>query len=440
MILSTGEEVDLLIRDCAILTLDHAHFITQGAIAVKDKKIIYVGRKDSLPRVKAERAIDAHGKVAMPGMVNCHTHVAMTLFRGLAEDKPLDAWLRKDIWPLEAKLTWEDVYWGALLGCVEMLKTGTTCFADMYFYEDAVARAVEDSGLRAVLAQGIIELKTPALGKETFKQSIDFVQNFHGAAEGRIRTWFGPHAVYSCSLELLREVRRAASEKNVGIHIHLAESSEQAEKLYKKYGVSETCLLEKIGVLGSDVLAAHCIFLSKKDMQLLRKHNVKVGYNPVANAKLGTAVSPIKELMDLGVHVGIGTDGPASNNSLDMFWNMRFAALAQKLRYKDATVMNTRKVVEMATLGGARTLGLENMIGSIEVGKRADIILVDFNKPHLKPFHDVHANLVYSTCGSDVDIVIIDGRILIEKGEVKVLDEAKVMSEAEKRAFRLISK
>jgi 5-methylthioadenosine/S-adenosylhomocysteine deaminase len=175
-------------------------------------------------------------------------------------------------------------------------------------------------------------------------------------------------------------------------------------------------------------------------MQLLRKHNVKVGYNPVANAKLGTAVSPIKELMDLGVHVGIGTDGPASNNSLDMFWNMRFAALAQKLRYKDATVMNTRKVVEMATLGGARTLGLENMIGSIEVGKRADIILVDFNKPHLKPFHDVHANLVYSTCGSDVDIVIIDGRILIEKGEVKVLDEAKVMSEAEKRAFRLISK
>jgi 5-methylthioadenosine/S-adenosylhomocysteine deaminase len=439
MLLSTGEEVDLLIRDCAILTLDHA-LITQGAIAIKDKKIIYVGPKDSLPRIKVERVIDSHGKVAIPGMVNCHTHVAMILFRGLAEDKPLDAWLRKDIWPLEAKLTWEDVYWGALLGCVEMLKTGTTCFADMYFYEDAIARAVEDSGLRAVLAQGIIELKTPDLGKGTFKQSMDFVQNFHGAAEGRIRAWFGPHAVYSCSLELLREIRRVASEKNVGIHIHLAESPEQAEKLYKKYGVSETRLLEKIGVLGSNVLAAHCIFLSKKDMQLLRKYNVKVGYNPVANAKLGMAVSPIEELMNLGVHVGIGTDGPASNNSLDMFWNMRFAALAQKLRYKDATVMKARKVVEMATLGGARALGLENMVGSIEVGKRADIILVDFNKPHLRPFHDVYANLVYSTCGCDVDTVIIDGRILMEKGKVKVLDEARVMREAEERAFRLISK
>ncbi len=432
--------VDLLIQDCGILTMSRQGFITQGAITVKNRQIAYVGRKDSLPKIKAEKVIDARGKIALPGLINCHTHVAMTLFRGLAEDKPLDNWLEKSIWPLEANLTWEDVYWGTLLGCVEMIKTGTTCFADMYFYEDAVAKAVEETGLRAVLAQGVIGANVASLGKETLKQSFFFVKRFNGSANGRINAWFGPHAVYSCNVELLKEVRRLASEKNVGIQIHLAESLEHSKKVQEKHGISEIRLLEKIGFLGSDVLAAHCVFLSEEDMQLLRKYNVKVAHNPVANSKFGLAISPVKELLDRGVCVGLGTDGPASNNSLDLFESMKFTALLQKQHYEDARVMKTWEVVEVATLGGAKALKLKNVIGSLEVGKRADIILIDFDKPHLKPFHNVYANIVYSAKGSDVDTVIVDGRILMEQGELKTVDEEKVMREAEKRAFNLTTR
>ena len=437
---SMPSEVDVLIHNCRILTMSRRAFIPRGVIAIKDRKIAYVGRGNAVPKTRAGAVIDARGKVAMPGLVNCHTHVAMTLFRGVAEDRALNVWLKETIWPLEAKLTWEDVYYGALLGCLEMIRSGTTCFADMYFYEDAVAKAVETAGLRAVLAQGIIEMDPVGSSDELFKQSVDFAEKFHDSAEGRVKTRLAPHAVYSCSVELLRKVRHVASEKGIGIHVHVAESLEQAKKVQKEHGVSEVGFLEKIGFLGGDVLAAHCIFLSEEDMCLLRKRDVKVAYNPVANAKLGLAVSPVKELMDLNICVGLGTDGPSSNNSLDMFGNMKVAGLLQKLRYCDATVMKVHTIVEMATLGGARALGLEGEIGSLEVGKRADIILVDFGKPHLKPFHEIYANLVYSACGSDVDTVIVDGRILMENGEVKILDEAKVVNEAEKRAFRLINR
>jgi len=436
---SMTNDADILICNCGILTMSRRGYIAKGIIAIKDGKIAYIGEKEFSPKIRAEKVIEAQGKVAMPGLVNCHTHVAMTLFRGVAEDKALEVWLKEVIWPLEAKLTWNDVYYGALLGCLEMIRSGTTCFADMYFYEDAVAKAVEVSGLRAVLGQGIIDVGLSGLGEKLFKQSVDFAEKFHGGADGRIRVCLAPHAVYSCSVELLRRIRRTASEKNVGIHIHLAESPVSAEKVLKGRNVSEVGLLENIGFLGEDVLAAHCVFLSKKDMRLLRKYGVKVAYNPIANAKLGLAVSPVKELIDMGVCVGLGTDGAASNNSLDMFANMKFAGLMQKLRYRDATVMDTRRLVEMATLGGAEALGLEEEVGSLEVGKRADIILVDFDKPHLKPFHDVYANIVYSARGSDVDTVIVDGKVLMEEGEVKVLDEAEVMSEAEERAFRLLT-
>jgi len=431
------KEADLLIRGCGILTLSQQGFITQGAIAVKDGRITYVGKEGAVPKLRVENVIEAEGKVAMPGFVNCHTHVAMTLFRGIAEDKPLGAWLRDTIWPLERKLTREDVYWGALLGCLEMIKSGTTCFADMYFHEDAVAEAVEKAGLRAVLSQGIIE-GAAELGMKTFNQALSFVEKHHEGAEERIKAWLGPHAVYTCSEQLLRRVRRAASEKGVRIHIHLAESLEHAEKIQKNRGLTEVELLEKIGFLGPDVLAAHCIYLTEKDMRLLKKHGVKVAYNAVANAKLGLDISPVEEMKELGICVGLGTDGPASNNSLDMFETMKFACLLQKIRYRDATVMKTREAVEMATLGGAKALGLENDVGSLEPGKRADIILVDFRKPHLKPFRNVYANLVYASSGSDVDTVIVDGKILMEQRQVKVLDENKIMEKTEEKAFRLL--
>jgi len=431
------EESDILIHGCIILPTIGREVVREGMIAIKNDKIRYVGKKSKAPRIKGEKVIDGRGKVAMPGLVNCHTHLAMTLFRGIAEDQPLEKWLKETIWPLEAKLKPGDVCNGALLGCLEMIKGGTTTFADMYFHEDQVAKAVEKAGLRAVLAQGILEAGVPRRGEKMLQDSVNFVRKYTGYADGRVTAQMGPHTLYTCSLDLLAKVRQKASELNVGIHMHLAESEETVNQTKQKHGLAEVELLEKIGFLGSDILAAHCIHLTEKEMQLLAKHNVKVSYNPVTNMKLAQGTARIQELMDLGVTVGIGTDGPASNNNLDMFQSMKVAALLQKQYYKDPTVLPAQTVLKMATTDGAKALGLEKTVGSLEVGKKADVILLDFKKPHLTPVHDPYANIVYSACRSDVDTVIVDGKILMENKNVKTLDEEEVMLEAQKTATNL---
>ncbi|MEM3578575.1 MAG: amidohydrolase, partial [Candidatus Bathyarchaeia archaeon] len=367
-------------------------------------------------------------------------HAPMTLLRGIAEDKPLEKWLKETIWPLEAKLKPQDIYVGALLGCLEMIKSGTTCFADMYFHEEMVAKAVEESGLRAVLAEGIIEAGDKAKGEKMLKKSLNFAENFNGYANGRIKTMLGPHAVYSLSKQLLTEIGGKASEIGVGVHLHLAESKAMFKEFEKTYGCSETEFLRRIGILKSHVLAAHCINLSEKDMHILAGHGVHVAYVPVANMKLGLGTAKIADLMRLGVNVGLGTDGPASNNSLDMFETMKFGALAQKLLYKNTTVLSAHEVLKMATLNGAKALGLENSVGSLEVGKKADIVLIDLSKPHLKPLHNIYASIVYSARGSDVDTVIVDGKILMENRQVKTLDEDAVMEKAEATALNLLLK
>ena len=411
-------------------------FIENGALAIKNGKITFIGKSASATNIEAETRINAKGKVAMPGLINCHTHVPMTLFRGIAEDQPLDTWLKETIWPLEAKLSPEDVYVGALLGCLEMIKNGTTCFADMYFHEDMVAKATEKSGLRAVLAEGIIEAGNKILGKKMLHKSASFAKRFHGYANGRVRTMLGPHAAYTCSPALLKKISERASELNVGVHLHLAES----KAMFKEYGSSEVEFLDKIGFLKSHVLAAHCINLSSKDMHILSKRGVNVVHVPVANMKLGLGVAKIKDLLDLGVNVSLGTDGPASNNSLDMFETLKIAALLQKLAYQNPTVMPAYEVLKMATINGAKALGIGESMGSLEVGKKADIVLIDLSKPHLKPLHNIYANIVYSAHGSDVDTVIVDGKILMENRQVKTLDEQAIMEKAEKTALDLLSR
>ncbi len=414
--------------------------LEQGLIAIKNDVITYVGRETDAPSLRAEETIDGHGKVAAPGLVNCHTHLPMTIFRGVAEDQELGKWLSDTIWPLEAKLKPGDVYDGALLGCLEMIKSGTTCFADMYFHEDMVAKAVERAGLRAVLAPGIIEAGDSERGEKLLKEGVGFARKFHGFADGRVRVRLGPHTVYTCSPNLLMKARDRASELNIGIHIHLAESKERVKSMKEKYGFTEVELLENLGFLKPDVLAAHCIYLSEEEMRLMAKRDVKVSYNPVANMKLALGVPKIRDLMGLGVTVGIGTDGPASNNDLDMFDDMRVAALLQKVSYMDSTVLPAHSVLGMATIGGARALGLEGSVGSLEVGKKADVILVDFGKPHLTPVHDFYANVVYSARGSDVDTVIVDGKILMEGGEVRTLDEEEVSVRARESALDLLAR
>jgi len=433
-------EANILIQNCIILPMTDERIIKNGVIAIKNSKIIYVGEKVTAPKITAEKIVDARDKVAIPGLINCHTHLAMTLFRGIAEDQPLTKWLKETIWPLEAKLQPEDVYNGALLGCLEMIKTGTTTFADMYYHEDQVAKAVEKAGLRAVLTQGTIEVGDPKMGEKTLKNSINFATKYHEYADGRITTRLGSHAVYTCSPELLTKVRETASKLNLGIHIHLAESREMIKQVKQKYGSTEVELLKKIGFLGADVLAAHCIHLTRKEMRLLATHDVKVAHNPVANMKLAQGTAKIKDLRDLGLTVGLGTDGPASNNTLDMFETMKTAALLQKLTYLNPTVLPAYEVLKMATMNGARALEIEKDIGSLEVGKRADLILIDISKPHLKPLHNIYACIVYSARGSDVDMVAVDGKILMENQEVKALDEKAVMEEAEKIASDLLSR
>jgi 5-methylthioadenosine/S-adenosylhomocysteine deaminase len=435
------EKADIIIHDCLILPMDGKNRIMEdGSMAIENGKITYVGKKAKAPSFKGENIVDAHGKIALPGLINCHTHLPMTLLRGIAEDQPLNKWLTETIWPLEANLQPDDVYSGALLGCLEMIKSGTTCFADMYFYEEKVAEAVKKAGIRAVLAQGIIEAGNKERGERMFKENVDFAKKYRRYADGRVTTQLGPHAVYSCGSELLMKVKEASSALGVGIHIHLAESKEMAKEIKEKHDFSEVELLENLNFLSPDILAAHCIHLSKREMVLTAKHNVKIAYNPVANMKIAVGVAKIKDLMNLGLTVGIGTNGPASNNTLDMFESMKIAALLQKLHYQDPTVLPAETVLRMATIDGAKALGLENSVGSLEVGKEADLILVDFKKPHLTPMHDPYANIVYSAHGSDVDMVIVNGKILMENRKVKTLDEDEVMRDAEKTAFRLLTR
>jgi 5-methylthioadenosine/S-adenosylhomocysteine deaminase len=434
------KEADIVIRRCMILSMSNNGVIDEGLIAVKDGTISFVGDMADAPKFEAEKVLEGSGKLVMPGLINCHTHLGMTLFRGLAEDATLEKWLEEAIWPLEAKLRPQDVYAGALLGCLEMIKNGITCFADMYFFESKVAEAVEKAGLRAALASGIIEAGSPETGEKMLREAVQFAKEYQGYADGRITTLLGPHTVFTCSQELLTEVREKASQMGIGIHIHIAESEKMAEKIMKESGFSEIGLLEESGFLGADVLAAHCIHLTQEDMKILAKRNVKVAHNPVANMKLAQDVAKVKELMETGVTVGLGTDGPASNNRLDMFESMKVAALLQKTRYGDPMVLPSEKVLEMATIKGAEALGLEGSVGSLEVGKRADVILVDLEKPNLTPLHDLYAGLVYSIHGCDVDSVIVDGRVVMENREVITLNESEVMEKAQNAAFDLLNR
>ncbi len=414
--------------------------IQDGVIAVKDNKIVFVGKRSSAGNIHAEKKIDARGKVALPGLVNCHTHVAMTLFRGIAEDKPLNVWLRRHIWPLEAKLKKEDAYAGALLGCLEMLKNGITCFADMYFCEDMVAKAVSESGLRAVLAEGIIEAGNKTKGEQMLSKSIEFAKKFYGNTNGRIYVMLAPHAAYSCSPELLQKIRENASKLEIGVHIHLAESAEMFKELEANYGCSEVEFLDKIGFFEGHTLAAHCINLSDMDRRILAGRGVNVVYVPVSNMKLGLGIARIKELIELGVNVAMGTDSPASNNVLDMFETMKFGTLLQKLAYMNPEVLPAYETLKMATVNGAKALGLERSIGTLETGKKADVILVDFSKPNLKPLHDVYANIIYACHGGDVDTVVVDGKILMEQRQLNTLNERAVIEKAERHAANLLAR
>ncbi len=428
--LVNSDHCDVLIEGGWILTPEG---LVKGELAVNNGIIANIGEK-----VSSDRVVDAKNGIVMPGLINTHTHLGMTLLRGYADDVPLSQWLNEYIWPMEAKLDERAVYIGSLLGCLEMIKSGTTTFADMYIHMDGAAKAVEKSELRGVLSYGMIELEDDARAERELRTGKEFIKKWNNAANGRITTMYGPHAPNTCSSDFLSRVRECSDKDSVGIHTHLAETKAETNEMTSKYGLPSVQLLDKIGFLGPDVLAAHCVWLSEEDIKILKKNDVKVAHNPTSNMKLGSGVSPVPELIKEGVTVALGTDGCASNNDLDMFREMKMAALLHKVHKLDPTMISARDALNMATINGARALGINS--GELVVGRKADIIIVDTNKPHLTPKHDMISNLVYCAKGSDVSTCIVDGKILMENYEIKTLNESKIMADAEKVTIDLMNK
>ena len=400
-----------------------------AALEAVDGVITYVGPASGLaergqPQGRAE-IIDGNAMLLMPGMVNAHTHLAMTLFRGYADDMPLKPWLEEKIWPIEMKLTGEDVYWGSMLGIVEMLRAGVTCFNDMYhFFEDGT-RAAQDGGIRALPSGVLLGFVGDPL--ENLKQAVEFALR---TRTGRITPMLGPHAPYTCSDELLRAVRDAALEHDISVHIHLSETRQEVEDSLKAHGVTPVRHLADLGLLDAHVTAAHCVHLTDEDIELLAEKGVGVAHCPGSNMKLASGFQPLPKLLAAGAVVGLGTDGAASNNNLDLLEEARLAALLHKGYSGDPTVVNAHQALRMATMGGAEAVGLGAQIGTLEVGKRADCLLVNLQGAHTQPLFDVESQMVYAAQSADVDTVIVDGEVLVKGGQLTRLDEEEVIARA----------
>lgn len=401
----------------------------EQSVYIKENKIQELGEKLKL---EADYVINGKGKALIPGLVNTHTHAAMCLFRSYAEELELEQWLQEKIWPLEKRLKPEDVYWGTKLACLEMIKSGTTCFNDMYFFMEEAAKAVKELGLRAVLSEGYIDLFDPERKKIQIERSEKVVNFIKELNSPRIRAALGPHAIYTVSEESLLWAKEYAAENKLLVHFHLAETRQEAENFLAEKGKRIVTYLEQIGFLSENLVCAHSIWLTDKEIEILRKHQVKISYNPISNLKLGSGIMPYENLKSLTV--SLGTDGTASNNNLDIFDTMKFAALVQKL--SNIRAITAQEVFDLATVNGALTLRLN--AGSIKEGKLADLLIIDLKRPELTPGYDLISDLVYSASGACVETVICDGKILMENR--KVQGEEEILEKAKEVAFDLVTR
>ena len=427
---------DIIIKNGYILTMDPAQDdIKRGVVVIEDGIITQVSESTD---ETADTVIDAKGGVVMPGLVNTHTHAGMTLFRGYADDLTLSDWLENHIWPAEAQLTDNDLYIGTKLACLEMIRSGTTAFVDMYIHVDRVARAVEESGMRAALSYGMIDLGDETRAESELKEGRRFVKEWNGRADGRITTMYGPHAPNTCSREFLMKVKEQAKQDNAKIHIHVLETEAELNQMKEQFGMCSVNMLDEIDFLDNDVIAAHCVWLSDGDMDILNERGVNVSHNPVSNMKLASGIAPVPKMLARGVNISLGTDGCASNNNLNMFEEMKTAALLHKVDTSDPTVLPAQQVLEMATINGARAMGINS--GMLKVGCMADVIIVDMDKPHLTPRYNVASHLVYSASGADVRTTIVNGKVLMDDYKVLSMDEQTVMEKAKDAASNLTSR
>jgi len=418
-----------LIFNATILTMNNKMEILEDAyILIENNLIVEIGTGD-IPDIDAYE-IDAQDQILLPGFINTHTHIPMTIFRGLSDDKPLDEWLNNYIWPAEKKfLNERNVALGTQLGLIEMIKSGTVCFNDNYFFADIIARETEKVGLRAVISETILDFPTNSYNNidEAFILTENFISNWH--EHNYIHPAICCHSVYACDKENLLRAKEIAAKYNLPINIHISETSFEVDESMEKNGKSPVEYLYDLGFFQEKVFAAHCVWLNDKDIEILQNNNVSISHNPTSNLKLSSGIAPIPYYLKKGLLVSLGTDGAASNNNLDMLEEARLAAILHKGTSMDPETMDANTVLKMLTIDGARAIGLDEITGSIEKGKRADMILIDKNSPENIPSYDYYSTLVYSTNSSSVNTVIVDGNVIMLDKEIKTIDESIVYSQ-----------
>jgi 5-methylthioadenosine/S-adenosylhomocysteine deaminase len=431
------QQVDIIIKNGTILTMNNKNLVLKdGFLCIRGDAISNISEDDE-NAFEASKVIDAKGGLILPGLVNGHTHAAMSLFRGLADDLPLMEWLNNYIFPVESKMDGDFVFTGTLLACAEMIMSGTTTFCDMYLFEDQVATAARKSGMRCIAGEVLYDFPSPNYG------SIDKGFEY---AEALIRKWqddplvsiaVEPHSLFTCSPSLLKTANELALRYNVPLIIHVAETLTEISEVKEKYGKTPVDHLHSLGLLGPHLIADHCVHLEKTEIARIAEQGVKVIHNPESNMKLASGIAPIPELLAKGVTVGLGTDGCASNNNLDLFTEMDMAAKLHKIHTLDPTVMDALTALRMATIEGAKALGLGNTTGSLEVGKKADIIVLDTNKPHLTPLYSPYSHLVYAARGNDVSHSIINGQLVMEDRKLLTLNLDEIMTRAREKSVQV---
>lgn len=411
-----------LFKNIHIITMDPSKpQLFFGDVLVEGNQITKIGM--DLPKV-AHKVIEGKNRVLMPGLINTHTHVAMTLLRSYGDDRGLFDWLENKVWPMEAKMTKEDIRVGTELGVAEMLLSGTTTFLDMYDAMDEVARVVAQTGIRGYLSKGIIFKNNKTLDKNALYETESLIKEFHNTQEGRVQFLVGPHAVYTNTKDFLEKQLELAKQYDVGIHVHVSETMEEVEDCQKAHGMSPVAYLDSLGLFSAHpVIAAHCVHLVDGDLDILKKNKVAVAHNPQSNLKLASGIAPVQTYMDHGITVGIGTDGASSNNNLDMLEELQYASFLQKGSLLDPTAVKAYDALKMATVNGAEALGMANKVGMIKEGYEADLIIFDLNKPHFYPLqHNTISNLVYSAQSSDIILTMVQGKILMENRQLKTID------------------
>lgn len=433
------QPVDMIIKNGTVLTMDSKNAVFEnGFLCIQGDTISNIGN-GSTENFIPKKTIDAKGGLILPGLVNAHTHAAMSLFRGLADDLPLMDWLQSYIFPVESQMDSEFVYTGTLLAIAEMIMSGTTTFCDMYLFENEVAKAAKIAGIRCLVGEVIYDFASPNYGPVA--KAIEY-------SEALIRSWENdpivsiavePHSPYTCSPKLLTMANELALKHQVPLIMHVAETISEVNEIKLKYGKTPTEHLDSLNILGPHLIADHCIFVEPTDIAAMAKRGVKIVHNPESNMKLASGIAPVPEMLASGLSVGLGTDGCASNNNLDLFMEMDMAAKIHKVNTMDPTVMDAFSVLKMATIGGATVLGFADFTGSLKIGKKADVIVVDTYQPHLVPMYNPYSHLVYAANGNDVRHSVINGRLVMEDRNLLTLDLDEVIARAKQEAFKVRS-